>query len=58
MRPHVKIGNRYRMGEGEIEVDSILPTSTTSSRWRVPRDSGRWTCSALRTAEARTPWCA
>jgi hypothetical protein len=25
MRPHVKAGNRYRMEEGEIEVDSILP---------------------------------
>jgi hypothetical protein len=25
MRPHVKVGNRYRMDEGEIEVDSIIP---------------------------------
>jgi hypothetical protein len=25
MRPHVKAGNRYRMEEGEIEVDSIVP---------------------------------
>ena len=25
MRPHVKAGNRYRMEEGEIEVDSIQP---------------------------------
>ncbi|HKR27141.1 MAG TPA: hypothetical protein VJS11_06785 [Acidobacteriaceae bacterium] len=24
-RPHVKVGNRYRMEEGEIEVDSIEP---------------------------------
>ena len=23
MRPHVTVGARYRMGEGEIEVDSI-----------------------------------
>jgi hypothetical protein len=23
MRPHVKVGARYRMEEGEIEVDSI-----------------------------------
>ncbi len=22
-RPHVKVGNRYRMEEGEIEIDSI-----------------------------------
>ena len=25
MRPHVKVGNRYRMEEGEIEVESVLP---------------------------------
>ena len=25
MRPHVKVGHRYKMDEGEIEVDSILP---------------------------------
>jgi len=25
MRPHVKVGGRYRMEEGEIEVDSIEP---------------------------------
>ena len=25
MRPHVTVGNRYRMEEGEIEVDSIVP---------------------------------
>ena len=24
-RPHVKVGVRYRMEEGEIEVDSIQP---------------------------------
>ena len=24
-RPHVKVGARYRMEEGEIEVDSIKP---------------------------------
>jgi hypothetical protein len=24
-RPHVKVGGRYRMESGEIEVDSILP---------------------------------
>ena len=23
--PHVKVGNRYRMGEGEIEIESITP---------------------------------
>ena len=25
MRPHVKVGARYRMEEGAIEVDSIKP---------------------------------
>jgi len=25
MRPHVIVGNRYRMEEGEIEIDSIDP---------------------------------
>ena len=24
-RPHIKVGGRYRMDEGEIEVDSIEP---------------------------------
>ena len=24
-RPHVKAGNRYRMEEGEIEIESITP---------------------------------
>ena len=27
MRPHVTVGKRYAMEEGEIEVDSILPIS-------------------------------
>jgi hypothetical protein len=26
-RPHVKVGNRYPMEEGAIEVDSVLPMS-------------------------------
>ena len=25
MRPHVRVGARYRMEEGEIEIDSIEP---------------------------------
>jgi hypothetical protein len=25
MRPHVKVGNRYGMEEGEIEVDAVVP---------------------------------
>ena len=24
-RPHVRVGGRYRMEEGEIEIDSIVP---------------------------------
>jgi hypothetical protein len=27
MRPHVKVGGRYPMDEGEIEVESIEPIS-------------------------------
>ena len=26
-RPHVKVGGRYRMESGEVEVDAIVPTS-------------------------------
>ena len=25
MRPHVKVGGRYAMDEGQVEVDSITP---------------------------------
>lgn len=40
MRPHVKIGNRYRMGEGEIEVDSILPITFDDITPALARASG------------------
>jgi hypothetical protein len=35
-RPHVIVGNRYRMDEGEIEIDSITPTAFPISlqSWR------------------------
>lgn len=40
MRPHVKIGNRYRMGEGEIEVDSVLPITFDDITPALARASG------------------
>jgi hypothetical protein len=27
MRPHVKVGGRYRMDESEIEVEAIFPSA-------------------------------
>ena len=40
MRPHVKAGNRYRMEEGEIEVDSALPISLADITPELARESG------------------
>ena len=40
MRPHVKAGNRYRMEEGEIEVDSVLPMSLADVTPELARESG------------------
>jgi hypothetical protein len=40
MRPHVKVGNRYRMEEGEIEVDSVLPISFADITPELARASG------------------
>ena len=40
MRPHVVVGNRYRMEEGEIEVDSILPISYADITPEIARASG------------------
>ena len=41
---HVKVGNRYRMEEGEIEVDSIKPMVVRISlgSWRAIRVSYAW----------------
>jgi hypothetical protein len=39
-RPHVKAGNRYRMEEGEIEVDSILPITLADVTPELARASG------------------
>lgn len=40
MRPHVKVGNRYRLEEGEIEVDSILPISLADITSELAKASG------------------
>ena len=40
MRPHVKAGNRYRMEEGEVEVDSVLPISLADITPELARESG------------------
>ena len=39
MRPHVKAGGRYRMEEGEIEVDSILPIEIADITPELARDA-------------------
>ena len=40
MRPHVKVGNRYRMDEGAIEVDSVLPIGLADITPELARESG------------------
>ena len=40
MRPHVKVGNRYRMDEGEIEVVSVLPITLADVTPELARESG------------------
>jgi hypothetical protein len=40
MRPHVAAGRRYRMDEGEIEVDSVLPISLDDITEELARASG------------------
>ena len=40
MRPHVKVGGRYRMEEGQIEVDSILPIEISDITPDLARASG------------------
>jgi hypothetical protein len=39
-RPHVKVGGRYRMEEGEIEVDSIEPIGLPDITPNLARASG------------------
>src|SRR5215467_5210102 len=40
MRPHVKVGGRYKMEEGEIEVDSIEPIGIPDITPQLARASG------------------
>jgi ASCH domain-containing protein len=40
MRPHVKVGGRYAMEEGEIEVDSVLPIQLDDVTPALARASG------------------
>jgi hypothetical protein len=40
MRPHVKVGARYRMEEGEIEIDSITPIGFPDITPQLARESG------------------
>ena len=40
MRPHVKVGARYRMEEGEIEVDSIETIGFPDITPHLARESG------------------
>ena len=39
-RPHVKVGHRYRMEEGEIEIDSIQPIGFPDITPQLARESG------------------
>jgi hypothetical protein len=39
-RPHVKVGGRYRMDEGEIEIDSLEPIGFPDITPALARASG------------------
>ena len=40
MRPHVRVGARYRMEDGYIEIDSIKPICFPDITPELARDSG------------------
>jgi hypothetical protein len=40
MRPHVKVGGRYAMDEGQVEVDSITPIEIADITDDLARQSG------------------
>jgi hypothetical protein len=40
LRPHVKVGGRYQLPPGEIEVDSILPITLEEITPALARRSG------------------
>jgi hypothetical protein len=39
-RPHVKVGGRYTLGPGQIEVDSLMPISLDDLTPALARRSG------------------
>jgi len=39
-RPHVKVGGRYTMDEGQIVVDSLTPLSVADITYDLARESG------------------
>jgi hypothetical protein len=39
-KPHVKVGGRYPMGHGQIEVDAILPITLEDITPELARRSG------------------
>jgi hypothetical protein len=40
MRPHVRVGSRYRFEEGEIEIDSIVPITLEQITPSLARECG------------------
>lgn len=40
MRPHVKVGGRYKMEEGEIEVEAVMPMELSDITPELARRSG------------------
>lgn len=40
MQPHVKVGGRYRMEEGHVVVDSIVPIELSDVTCDLARESG------------------
>jgi len=40
MRPHVKVGGRYPIDDGHIEVDSIVPIERSDITQELARESG------------------
>jgi hypothetical protein len=39
-RPHVRVGNRYRMDDGHVEVESVLPIAFADITPEMARASG------------------
>ena len=45
--PRVKVGNRYRMDDGHIVVDSVTPIAVTDITYDLARESGFASVEAL-----------